>query len=101
MGSVKMPAINDADRLRNRGKRMLELATRAHCEKNHDFARLLTQLALEVFAHVRDLEERRESRTAVPARRLARESRGHTGDDRNRTMTPADAVGNHELGNKH
>lgn len=28
-----MPKISDADRLRTRGQRMLELATRAHCEK--------------------------------------------------------------------
>lgn len=42
-----MPKISDADRLRTRGQRMRELATRAHCEKNDDFARLLTQLAIE------------------------------------------------------
>jgi hypothetical protein len=32
---------------------MLELATRARCEQNHDFARVLTQLAFEVFEHAR------------------------------------------------
>ena len=96
-----MPAIDDADQLRNRGKRMLELATRAHCEQNHDFARLLTQLAIEVFAHARDLEERRETRTAIPTSRFARPSREHIGDGRNRTVIPVGAAGNHEWGNKH
>jgi hypothetical protein len=46
-----------AERLRIRGKRMLELATRAHCEQHYDFARLLTRLATEVFAHAKETEE--------------------------------------------
>lgn len=37
-----MTAERDAEQLRNRGKRMLELATRAYCEQHYDFARLLT-----------------------------------------------------------
>jgi hypothetical protein len=44
----EMPKTSNAERLRVRGMRMLELATRAHCEQNYDFARLLTQLAFEV-----------------------------------------------------
>jgi hypothetical protein len=48
---------HDAEELRARGQRMLELANRASCEQNYDFARLLTQLAGEVFAHAKDLEE--------------------------------------------
>ena len=36
---------------------MLELATRAHCEQHYDFARLLTRLATEVFAHAKETEE--------------------------------------------
>jgi hypothetical protein len=55
--SRKMTAERDAERLRTRGKRMLELATRAYCEQHYDFARLLTQLATEVFAHAREVEE--------------------------------------------
>jgi hypothetical protein len=53
----EMAAARDAEELRVRGQRMLELATRASCEQNYDFARLLTQLATEVFAHARDLEQ--------------------------------------------
>jgi hypothetical protein len=53
----EMAAARDAEELRARGQRMLELATRASCEQNYDFARLLTQLATEVFAHARDLEQ--------------------------------------------
>jgi len=58
-----MPA-GDAGQLRVRGKRMLELAARAYCEQHYDFARLLTQLATEVFAHARDVEG---SRALCPA----------------------------------
>lgn len=54
--SREMAAARDAEELRARGQRMLELATRASCEQNYDFARLLTQLATEVFAYARDLE---------------------------------------------
>jgi len=50
-------AARDAAELRTRGQRILELATRASCEQNYDFARLLTRLATEVFAHARDVEE--------------------------------------------
>lgn len=53
----EMAAARDAEELRARGQRMLELATRASCEQNYDFARLLTQLATEVFARARDLEQ--------------------------------------------
>lgn len=49
-------AAEDAGKLRQRGKRMLELATRASCEQHRDFARLLTRLATEVFAHAKDVE---------------------------------------------
>jgi hypothetical protein len=31
--------------------------TRAYCEQHHDFARLLTRLATEVFAHAKDVEK--------------------------------------------
>jgi hypothetical protein len=49
---------------------MLELATRAYCEQHYDFARLLTQLATEVFAHARDVEESGPLCAAPAARRL-------------------------------
>jgi hypothetical protein len=55
--SRKMTAARDAELLRTRGKRMLELATRAYCEQHYDFARLLTQLATEIFAHAADVEQ--------------------------------------------
>lgn len=55
--SRKMTAESDAAQLRSRGERMLELATRAYCEQHYDFARLLTQLATEVFAHAREMED--------------------------------------------
>jgi len=80
-----MPAISDSDRLRIRGKRMLELATRVHCEKNNDFARLLTQLAFEVFAHTRELEDGCDQ-TTVQVSRLARQSVEHIGHDRSRRV---------------
>jgi hypothetical protein len=35
---------------------LLELAARAYCEKHYAFARLLTQLATEVFAHAQNVE---------------------------------------------
>jgi HEPN domain-containing protein len=53
----EMAAARDAEQLRSRGERMLELATRAYCEQHYDFARLLTQLATEVFAHAKEAEE--------------------------------------------
>jgi hypothetical protein len=46
-----------AEQLRIRGKRMLELASRAHFEQHYNFARLLTRLATEVFAHAKEAEE--------------------------------------------
>jgi hypothetical protein len=51
---------SDADRLRLRAERMRELANRAYCEENYDFARLLTQLATEVLDHAREMEEANE-----------------------------------------
>lgn len=54
--SREMAASSDVARLRIRGRRMLELASRAHCEQNYNFSRLLTQLADEVFTHARELE---------------------------------------------
>jgi len=55
--SRETTAKRDAEELRSRGQRMLEMATRASYEQNYDFARLLTQLATEVFARARDLEQ--------------------------------------------
>jgi hypothetical protein len=62
-----MPGTSDVERLRVRGKRMLELATRARCEQNHDFARVLTRLAFEVFEHAREIEQAHESGIARAA----------------------------------
>jgi hypothetical protein len=55
--SREIPGMQDPSTLRSRGKRMLELATRAYCERHYDFARLLTQLATEVFARAKDAED--------------------------------------------
>ena len=60
-----MPDLSDADRRRLRATRMLELANRAHCEENHDFARLLTQLAIEVLNHAKEMEEGHEKQIAA------------------------------------
>ena len=49
--------MQDAKTLRTRGERMRELASRAYCERHYGFARLLMQLAMEVFARARDVEE--------------------------------------------
>lgn len=57
----EMTPASEAGQLRRRGKRMLELATRAYCEQHYDFARLLTRLATEIFVHARDAEESRVS----------------------------------------
>jgi hypothetical protein len=73
--SRQMTPRDDANQLRTRGKRMLELATRAYCEQHHDFARLLTQLATEVFAHARNVEESDALYAARPLRKLPGERR--------------------------
>ena len=70
-------AARDVRELRTRGERMLELATRAYCEQHYDFARLLTQLATEVFAHARDVEE---SAACAPLR--SRAGYDHASDNR-------------------
>jgi hypothetical protein len=64
--SREIPATQDAKTLRRRAKRMLELATRACSERNYSFARLLTHLATEVFAHARHMEEARAECAARP-----------------------------------
>jgi len=63
-------ATRDTEEVRTRGERMLELATRAYCEQNYNFARLLTQLASEVFAHARNVEESHAPCAAPSASRL-------------------------------
>jgi hypothetical protein len=73
--SRAMTAQRDAEQLRVRGKRMLELATRAYCEQHYDFARLLTQLATEVFAHAREVEESHALCAAIAHDDAARRAR--------------------------
>jgi hypothetical protein len=53
----EVAGMQEAKTLRTRGKRLLELATRAYCERHYDFARLLMQLATEVFTRAKDVEE--------------------------------------------
>jgi hypothetical protein len=55
-----MADAGDAQRLRARGRRMLELANRAYCEEHYDFARLLTLLATEAFEHASEMDRPRE-----------------------------------------
>ena len=55
-----MAYISDAKRLRNRARRLLELATRSRCEGRSDYTELLIRLATEIFEHARELEERKE-----------------------------------------
>ena len=74
--SREISAARDVEQLRARGERMLELATRAYCEQNYDFARLLTQLATEVFAHARDVQES-HALSAAPADGRLRAQRRH------------------------
>jgi len=68
--SREMTPTSEAGQLRIRGTRMLELAARAYCEQHYDFARLLTRLATEVFAHARDVEGSRALCPAPVSRRL-------------------------------
>jgi hypothetical protein len=55
--SRQTPAAEEAGKLRRRGRRMLELASRAYCEQHRDFARLLTRLATEVLVHAKGVEK--------------------------------------------
>jgi hypothetical protein len=58
----------DAQRLRVRARRMLELANRAYCEKHYDFARLLTLLATEAFEHASEIEQQPHDEDRIAAR---------------------------------
>jgi hypothetical protein len=53
-----MPDLSDVDGVRLRANRMQELANRARCEQNYDFARLLLQLATEALNHASEMEKR-------------------------------------------
>jgi hypothetical protein len=60
---LKMVAnVSDAEKLRNRAKRLLELATRARCEGRSDYAMLLMQVVSEIFEHAREMERRHASK---------------------------------------
>jgi hypothetical protein len=64
--------LSDAERLRERSKRMLELASRAYCERHYYFARFLLQLATETFEHAGEMDRsqqaqhRQHAQSAVP-----------------------------------
>ena len=49
--------MGDAERLRERSKRMLELASRAYYERHYYFARFLLQLATEEFEHAGEMDQ--------------------------------------------
>jgi hypothetical protein len=53
--------MSDAERLRERSKRMLELASLAYCEKHYYFARSLVQLATETFEHAGEMDRSEEA----------------------------------------
>jgi hypothetical protein len=59
---MRLADAGDAQRLRARGRRMLELANRAYCEEHYDFARLLTLLATEAFEHASEMDRPREEK---------------------------------------
>jgi hypothetical protein len=59
--------ISDADRLRDRARRLLELATRSHCEGRSDYAALLMQAVNEILEHAVEIEERQESEGINPS----------------------------------
>ncbi len=44
--------------MRLRASRLLDLATRSRCEGRPDYASLLTDVAIEILEHARDLEQR-------------------------------------------
>jgi hypothetical protein len=64
--------MSDAERLRERSKRMLELASRAYCEGHYYFARYLLQLATEAFEHAGEMDRsqqaqpRQHAESAIP-----------------------------------
>jgi hypothetical protein len=60
-----MPDLSDVDRVRLRAKWMQEMANRARCEQNYDFARLLSQLATEAVNHASEMEKGNEKQTAA------------------------------------
>jgi len=58
----RMPRhLSDADRLRNRAKRLLQLAARARDESRYDYATLLKRLAAEAFDHAKEIENNSEA----------------------------------------
>jgi hypothetical protein len=50
--------MDDAKKIRERARRLLDLATRSRCEGRPDFAAFLTDLASEMLEHARDIEQR-------------------------------------------
>ena len=57
----KMALGSDAAKIRRRASGLLDLATRSHCEGRPDYARVLTDLAIQILRHARDIELRNES----------------------------------------
>ena len=78
--SREKPGMQEAKTLRSRGRHLLELATRASCERHYDFARLLTRLAMEVFARAKDVEESDVDESYAPIHvNVSRRSARHRG----------------------
>jgi len=56
--NVLVTRMDDAKKIRERARRLLDLATRSRCEGRPDFAAFLTDLASEMLEHARDIEQR-------------------------------------------
>ena len=62
-----MAQANDVAKMRQRANRLLDLATRSHCEGRPDYASLLTNLATEILEHARNIEQRNDNGNIRPA----------------------------------
>jgi hypothetical protein len=62
--------MSDAERLRERSKRMLELASRAYCERHYYFARFLLELATEAFEHAGEMDRTQQAQPRQHAERV-------------------------------
>jgi hypothetical protein len=58
---------SDAAKMRQRAKRLLDLAMRSRCEGRPDYASLLTHLATEILEHARNIRtaDRKRKQLAV------------------------------------
>jgi hypothetical protein len=62
-----MAQASDAAKMRQRARRLLDLATRSRCEGRPDYAGLLTDLATEILEHARNIEQRNDKGNTSPS----------------------------------